>query len=180
MLDALGDMTAAFLATSSVTIAKVRAPALGGGFELVLLCDLALCSERAAFALPEIKLAALPPVACALLTAAVGTRRAADAILTGRRIDAATAEQWGIVSCAVADEALDAYVAELCTNLLSLSEDALRCCKRATRSRGVPDALRIYTDVLLRTDDAEEGVRAFMERRAPTWTWMHAPEEIAP
>ncbi len=180
MLAALADMAAAFRATSSVTVAKVAAPALGGGFELVLLCDLAVCSERAAFALPEIKLAALPPIACALLAAAAGERRALDLILTGRKLDAATAEQWGIVSRAVPHEALDEHVSELCGTLLSLSEDALRCCKRAARTRDVGDALRIYTDVLLKTRDAAEGTRSFIERRAPKWDWLREIEEVAP
>lgn len=180
MLAALGDMAAAFRATSSVTIAKVAAPALGGGFELVLLCDLAICSERAAFALPEIRLAALPPIACALLTAAAGERRALDLILTGRKLDAASAEQWGIVSRAVPHEALDEHVSELCGTLLSLSEDALRCCKRAARTRDTGGALRIYTDVLLKTRDAAEGTRSFLERRTPNWDWSHEIEEVAP
>jgi cyclohexa-1,5-dienecarbonyl-CoA hydratase len=180
LLAALAEMAAAFRTASSVTVAKVAAPALGGGFELVLLCDLAVCSERATFALPEIKLAALPPIACSLLPAAVGERRALDLILTGRKLDAATAEQWGIVSRAVTHDALDEQVSELCGVLLSLSEDALRCCKWATRSRDVGAALRIYTDDLLHTRDAAEGIQSFVERRAPTWNWLHELEEVAP
>ena len=180
MLAAFAEMAAAFRTTSSVTVAKVDAPALGGGFELVLLCDLAVCSERATFALPEIKLAALPPIACSLLPAAVGERRALDIILTGRKLDAAAAEQWGIVSRAVTHDALDEHVLELCGALLSLSEDALRCCKRAARSHDVGDAMRIYTDVLLHTRDAAEGIQSFIERRAPRWNWQHELEEVAP
>jgi cyclohexa-1,5-dienecarbonyl-CoA hydratase len=180
MLAALAEMASAFRSTSSVTVAKVDAPALGGGFELVLLCDIAVCSERAAFALPEIKLAALPPIACELLPAAVGERRALDLILTGRKLDAMAAEQWGIISRAVPHDALDEHISELCGALLSLSEDALRCCKRAARSRDVGDAMRIYTDVLLHTRDAAEGIQSFIERRAPTWNWQHELEEVAP
>ena len=180
MLAALAEMAAAFRTTSSVTVAKVDAPALGGGFELVLLCDLAVCSERATFALPEITLAALPPIACSLLPAAVGERRALDLILTGRKLDAESAERWGIVSRAVPHDVLDEQVLELCDALLSLSEDALRCCKRATRSCDVGDALRIYTDVLLHTRDAAEGIQSFIERRAPTWNWQHELEEVSP
>jgi len=180
MLAALAEMAAAFRATSSVTVAKVAAPAIGGGFELVLLCDLAVCSERATFALPEITLAALPPIACSLLPAAVGERRALDLILTGRKLDAESAERWGIVSRAVPHDALDEHVLELCSALLLLSEDALQCCKRAARSRDVVDAMRIYTDVLLHTRDAAEGIQSFVERRAPTWNWQHELEEVSP
>lgn len=178
LLSALADMAAAFRGTPSITVAKVGAPAFGGGFELVLLCDLAICSERASFALPEIKLAALPPIASALLPAAVGERRALDLILTGRKLDAATAEQWGIVSRAVTHGSLDEHAASLCASLLSLSDDALRCCKRAARTIDLDDALRIYTDDLLGTRDAAEGTRSFMERRAPRWSWSDATEEV--
>lgn len=178
MLAALADMADAFCETTSVLIAKVAAPALGGGFELVLLCDIAVCAERATFGLPEIKLAALPPIACALLPAAVGERRALDLILTSRTLDAAAAERWGIVSRAVPDAALDEHVETLCGALLALSEDALRCCKQAARSRDASEALRIYTDVLLHTGDAAEGIRSFIERRAPKWNWSLEPEEV--
>ena len=177
MLLALHEMAEAFRATRSVTVAKVGAPALGGGFEIVLLCDIALCSERASFSLPEIKLAALPPIACALLPAAVGNRRAADAILTGRAIDAKTAEQWGIVSRAVANDVLDTSAAGLCSDLLALSEDALSCCKSAIRAISIDDALLTYTEGLLPARDAEEGVVSFLERRAPVWEWKSNLEE---
>lgn len=180
MLRELREMADAFRTTRSVTIATVGAPALGGGFELVLLCDLAICSERASFSLPEIKLAALPPIACALLPAAVGERRAADAILTGRTIDAKAAELWGIVSRVVPREVLDASAMGLCADLLSLSEDALRCCKSATRAISIDDALHMYTEVLLPTNDAAEGIASFMERRMPTWDWQSRHQEVAP
>jgi enoyl-CoA hydratase/carnithine racemase len=117
MLEAVGRLANAFLGASPITVAKVGAPAIGGGFELVLLCDLAICSMRATFALPEITLAAMPPIGCGLLAQAVGTRRAADLMLTGRSIDAATAELWGIVCQAVPveqlDEALRIYLGDL-------------------------------------------------------------------
>jgi len=103
-----------------------------------------------------------------------------ELILTGRKLDAAAAEQWGIISRAVPHDALDEHISELCGALLSLSEDALRCCKRAARSRDAGDAMRIYTDVLLHTRDAAEGIQSFIERRAPTWNWQHELEEVAP
>ena len=178
MLKALAAMADAFATISSITVAKVAGPALGGGFELVLLCDLAVCSERATFALPEIKLAALPPIACALLPAAAGQRRALDLILTGRTLGGAAAEQWGLVSRCVPHATLDDHVSEFCTALLSLSEDALRSCKQAARANDIGEALRIYTDVLLRSRDAAEGCRSFVERRPPVWNWQTRIEEV--
>ncbi len=176
MLAAFGEMAAAFAATPSVLVANVGAAAMGGGFEIVLLCDLAICSDAASFALPEIKLAALPPVACALLPQIVGRQRALDLILTGRRIDAAEAERLGIVTRCVPHDDLESAVANLCAQLSALSEDALRACKRATVGGDLREALRLYTGELLQTRDAAEGIAAFLERRPPQWS--HHNEEI--
>jgi len=180
MLAAVADMARAFQSAAPVTVAKVGASALGGGFELVLLCDFALCSHRARFSLPEIGLAALPPIACALLPRAIGERRAVDAMLTGRAIDAETAERWGIVSQAVTPEQLDDATRSLCDKLLAMSGDALRSCKRATRAANVAEAMRVYTDDLLHTEDAAEGVHAFLERRRPVWRHARSPIEVGP
>jgi cyclohexa-1,5-dienecarbonyl-CoA hydratase len=179
MLEAVGQLAVAFLAASPITVAKVAAPAIGGGFELVLLCDLAICSHRAKFALPEITLAAMPPIACGLLAQAVGARRAADLILTGRSIDAATAELWGIVREAVPAERLDESAQKLCDSLLALSPDALRACKRAMHTGSMQDALRIYLGDLLPSPDAAEGINAFLERRKPVFGAAPQVQELA-
>jgi len=76
-------------------------------------------------------------------------------------------------------QALDARAVDLCSDLLSLSEDALRCCKSATRAISIDDALLTYTDVLLPTRDAAEGIASFMERRAPAWDWKSKLQETA-
>lgn len=169
MLAAVAGMAAAFRSAKPVTLAKVAAPALGGGFELVLLCDLAICSQRARFSLPEIKLGALPPIACELLPQAIGARRSTELMLTGRVVDAQTAERWGIVLQAVAHEQLDDAVQAQCSELLSMSATALTLCKRAIRACDTRKAVDIYTEELLQTDDATEGISAFLEKRAPAW-----------
>lgn len=179
MLRAFGELAQAMHVSDSVFIAKVDAPAIGGGFELALLCDIIAGSERAAFSLPEITLAALPPVACELLPRIVGKQRAADLIFTGRVLDAPTAERWGILSYLVPQDQLDDTVRDICRRLTALSDDALRCCKRAVRSRSMREALHIYTDDLLRTRDAAEGITAFLQRRAPQWTWSMQTEEFS-
>jgi cyclohexa-1,5-dienecarbonyl-CoA hydratase len=169
MLRAFSGLAHAFSITTPITVAKVGAQAIGGGFELALLCDILVVSEHARFSLPEVKLAALPPVACALLSKIVGEKRALDLILTGRSIDGPTAECWGIASRCVRHEELDSAVAELCHDLLARSEDALVSCKSAAQVRTIEDSLRIYEDSLLRTHDAGEGIRAFLEKRDPRW-----------
>jgi cyclohexa-1,5-dienecarbonyl-CoA hydratase len=180
MLNAVGDLAAAFEVAAPVTVAKVGAPAIGGGFELVLLCDLAVCSHRATFSLPEIKLAALPPIACGRLAQVIGERRAAELIFTGRSIDAATAELWGIVCEAVPAERLDEAAQTMCDALLALSADALRCCKRALGTAATEDALHIYMRDLLPTRDAAEGINAFLERRKPMFRRSLHVEEVTP
>jgi cyclohexa-1,5-dienecarbonyl-CoA hydratase len=169
MLRAFAGLAHAFSIATPITIAKVGAQAIGGGFELALLCDMLIVSEHARFALPEVKLAALPPVACALLAKIVGEKRALDLILTGRSIDGPTAESWGVASRCVRHEELDDAVDELCHDLLGRSEDALASCKSAALVRTIEDSLRIYEDSLLRTHDAGEGIRAFLEKREPHW-----------
>jgi len=167
----------AFRNASPVIVCAVNGPAVGGGFELVLLADLALCSTRATFSLPEIELAALPPVACGLLPRLVGERRALDLIVSGKRLDAAEAREWGLVGDVVSPAALADRAHALCTRLLSYSHDALRACKRATRAGDIDSAMRTYGDELLPTDDAAEGITAFLEKRPPLWAHTrHAME----
>jgi len=180
MLEAVGELAIAFSSADPVIVAKVAAPAIGGGFELVLLCDLAICSHRAKFSLPEITLAALPPIACGILPQVIGSRRATELILTGRSIDAATAELWGVVCEAVPAERLDESAQKLCEALLALSTDALRCCKRAMRTGSVEGALRIYIQDLLPTFDAAEGIHAFLERRKPDFQQPLDVQEVTP
>ncbi len=178
MLDAFADVALAFGEASPVIICAVGGPALGGGFELMLLSDLAICSTRAHFALPEVQLAALPPIACVLLPRLVGERRAFDAIVTGKRIDADTALGWGLVSEVVAPEALAVRAEAMCEQLLSYSHGALAACKRAMRSGSLLEAMHIYRYELLPTDDAAEGINAFLEKRPPVWAHTRSSVEV--
>lgn len=179
MLDAFAQLAHAMHACDAALIAKIDAPAIGGGFELALLCDFIVASERASFSLPEITLAALPPVACELLPRVVGKQRAADLILTGRVLDAQSAERWGIVSYLVPQDQLDDTARSLRDRLLAYSDDALRCGKHAIRLRSMREAFHIYTSDLLQTRDAAEGIAAFLQRRAPQWTWSLQTEEFS-
>jgi cyclohexa-1,5-dienecarbonyl-CoA hydratase len=179
MLDAFSDAAFAFREASPVIVCAVGGPALGGGFELMLLADLAICSTRAFFALPEVQLAALPPIACALLPRLTGERRAFDAIVTGRRIDAGTALAWGLVSEVVEPEELAERAQAICRHLLSYSHDAIRACKRAMRAGDLRGAMRVYRDELLPTDDAAEGIQAFLEKRPPIWAHTRQPVEVS-
>jgi len=164
MLQAFHRAIRGLLDAEAVTVADVRGDAFGGGCELVAACDLAYATPAARFGQPEIDIGCFPPVAASLLPARIGPKRAADLVLTGRRIDAATAADWGLISGI--DEQGAGPAIEV---LLEKSAPALRAAKLALRSPNLAEAERIYIDRLLDLDDYAEGIRAFQEKRLPKW-----------
>lgn len=167
MLAAFHRAIRGLLALDAITVADVRGDALGGGCELVLACDLCVAAPAARFGQPEIDVGCFPPVAAALLPARVGWARAVDLIATGRRIDAATAERWGLVA-RVAEDGAEPLVQEL----LAKSPEVLRTTKaalRAARTGGLDAAERVYLERLLPLPDCAEGVAAFLAKRPPRW-----------
>jgi cyclohexa-1,5-dienecarbonyl-CoA hydratase len=166
----------ALVATMKVTIAAVHGHCLGGGAELAMMCDIAYTTESAQWGFPEIKLGCYPPVACTALAALVGQKRAAELILTGRTIDGKVAAQIGLATRAVPEDTLGA-VKESIGHLQGLSPAALALAKKASYAwdsmhfdKGLARAERIYFDEPMKTSDAQEGIRAFMEKREPKWT----------
>jgi cyclohexa-1,5-dienecarbonyl-CoA hydratase len=167
----------ALVASKKVTIAAVRGHCLGGGAELAMVCDMAYTTASAEWGFPEIKLGCYPPVACTALAALVGQKRAAELILTGRTISGAEAAEMGLANRAVPDEELAAAVDETVRQLLRLSPAALAVTKKAVYAwdamhfdKGLARAEKIYVEELMKTADAQEGIRAFMEKREPKWT----------
>ncbi|MBA2756493.1 MAG: enoyl-CoA hydratase/isomerase family protein [Chloroflexi bacterium] len=158
-------------------IAAVRGYALGGGCELAMSCDLIVAGEDARFGQPEIRIGVMPGAGgTQRLTRAVGTARAMELILTGRTMDAAEARAAGLVTRVVpADEVLEAALA-LGDVIASMPPLAVRAAKRAVRQaeelplRAGLQAERAAFFELFATDDQREGMRAFMEKRAPAWT----------
>ncbi len=167
----------ALVSTKKVTIAAVHGYCLGGGVELAMMCDIVFTTESAQWGFPEIKLGCYPPVACTALAALVGQKRAAELILTGRTIGGREAAEIGLASRSVSENDLAAAVAESVSHLRELSPAALALAKKASYAwdsmhfdKGLARAERIYFDDLMKTSDAHEGIRAFMEKRAPNWT----------
>ncbi|HET7617593.1 MAG TPA: enoyl-CoA hydratase/isomerase family protein [Vicinamibacterales bacterium] len=160
------------------TIAAVHGRCLGGGFELVLACDLVFATGDAVLGVPEVGLGVFPPAAAAILPMRVGPSRAARAILGG---DALPAPWWaaaGLIDRVVAPPALlDAEVDQwFASHLLNRSAAALAHAAEAARasllrttSPVLGDLERQYLDRLMRTHDASEGIAAFLERRTPRW-----------
>jgi cyclohexa-1,5-dienecarbonyl-CoA hydratase len=167
----------ALVASKKVTIAAVHGHCLGGGAELAMVCDMVYTTDSAQWGFPEIKLGCYPPVACTALAALVGQKHATELILTGRTISGQEAADIGLANRAVPEDQLAAAVDECVGHLLKLSPAALSVAKKAIYAwdsmhfdKGLGRAERIYMEDLMKTEDAHEGIRAFMEKHAPKWT----------
>jgi len=164
------------VSTKKVTIAAVCGHCLGGGAELAMVCDLVYTSESATWGFPEIKLGCFPPVAVTALAALVGQKHASDLILTGRSISGREAESIGLANRAMADGEVESAVQESLDSLSRLSPTALAVAKRAIYAwdsmhfdKGLVRAEKIYLDELMKTEDAGEGISAFLQKRKPLW-----------
>ncbi len=160
----------------AITIAAVHGHCLGGGMELASCCDLVLAADNSRFGQPEVDLGCFPPAAAALYPTRLGSGRTLELLLSGRLVGCAEAERLGLVTWRVPAAELDAKVEEIGARITSKSAAVTRRIKRAVqaaRSRSFEDALaeteRIYLEELLPTEDAREGVTAFLEKRSPAW-----------
>lgn len=159
-----------------VTVAAVHGYCLGGGMELATFCDFVLATESAEFGQPEIKLGCFPPVALITLPQLIGMRAAMDFILTGRQIDAAEAQRLGLVTGVVPDSGLSDAVDKLLDELQALSPAVLQLTRKtlwrlhaAEFVAQLDEVERVYLTELMHTEDAQEGIRAFLEKRAAIW-----------
>ena len=185
--DHLGDRVAAMLANfhdcfrtlaklDIVTVACVRGAALGGGAELAFACDFVLASDRAKFGQPEINLGVFPPVAAYQLSRQTAPRKGLELLLSGDTIDAATAERLGLVNAVFPTAEFDAKCEEWLQKIYKQSASSIRFAKRAFRIAQSADfderlatVERLYLEELMKTDDANEGLNAFIEKRKPVW-----------
>ena len=171
------ELTRKLAALSTPTIAAVNGIAFGGGCEIALACDIRIAVESARFGQPEIKLGIMPGWGgTQRLPRLIGLARATRLLLTGEAIDARTALDWGLVSEVVADASLKDRVAELAEEIASLPPLAIAATKRAL-AEGVDKPLSHGLDVesrefmrLFGTDDAREGIDAYLAKRPARWT----------
>ncbi|HEU5231281.1 MAG TPA: enoyl-CoA hydratase/isomerase family protein [Terriglobales bacterium] len=177
MLEKFHGVIRRLLKIPKVTVAAVKGACLGGGAELAMTCDIVITTDAAHWGFPEIRLGCYPPVAAAALASVVGQKRAAELILTGRSFDGREAERIGLANRAVPADTLKETASEYVHRLAELSPAALTNAKRALYAwdaahfeKGLARAEDIYLKDLVRTEDAQEGIRAWMEKRSPRWT----------
>lgn len=157
-------------------IAQVHGVATAAGCQLVASCDLAVAETAARFATPGVRIGLFCSTPMVPLTRAVGPKRAMQMLMTGDLIDAATAVEWGLINDAVAPEALEAAVTALATRIAEASPMVLALGKRTFYEQAgmhQADAYELAGKVMTEnaaTNDAHEGITAFLEKRSPTWT----------
>ena len=172
----LADLFLDMYALGKPTIARVRGFALAGGFGLALACDFVIAADDAQFGLPEIDVGLWPYMITVPLMRSMPPKKALELMLTGRRLGVDEAERIGFLNRVVAADDLDAAVAELATSLASKSPAIVKLGRDSfyeVWDRSAADALAYLHPMLTLTtltEDSQEGITAFSEKRAPRWT----------
>jgi crotonobetainyl-CoA hydratase len=160
-------------------IAAVNGLAVGGGFELVLSCDLIVAVEEAQFFLPEIFVGVLADSASFRLTKRLPHHIALEMLLTGRRMRAVEAQRWGLVNAVVTAESLMDKAREYANLMIEAAPLSLAAVKELVRETAVLPLEACYAlmrsgqlpayETMLHSEDASEGPKAFAEKRKPVW-----------
>jgi len=157
-------------------IAMINGYCLGGGCELALACDIRIASENASFGQPEINLGIIPGGGgTQRLTRLVGEGKAMEMILTGEIIDAKSAHAIGLVNHVVPLDQLEAKTMEIASRIaekspiaLSLAKEAVKIASRSNLDEGLRREVDLFA-LCFSTEDKDEGVKAFLEKRKPVW-----------
>ncbi|MGC1404338.1 MAG: enoyl-CoA hydratase-related protein, partial [Thermodesulfobacteriota bacterium] len=143
---------------------------------LALYCDLVVASEKAKFGQPEIQVGVFPPIAALILPRIAGRKKALELILSGETIGAQEALSLGLINKVVPPDALEEEFQKFCAKFTPLSGLVLSLTKKAFNAglmdpsdRGLKEIEKIYLQELMKTKDAQEGLKAFLEKRKPVW-----------
>lgn len=176
MIAGFSRLFAAFGALELPMVMAVDGAALGAGFELVMMADVLLATERSTFGQPEIRIGFFAPVGVAWLPARIGVARAIEVTSTGRTYSAAEMHTMGLVSRVVADGGLAEALAQVLGDLRRASPLVMRMNVRLAKSlNGRPfeearlEAERVFLGELMATEDVREGIASFFEKRRPAW-----------
>ncbi len=171
-----GQLLARFQQLKKPSVARINGHALAGGLGLALACDLAVTVDSAAFGTPEIDRGLFPMMVLAYLQRHVGRKRALELLLTGERLTATQALEWGLVNRVVTADVLDAAVDTLAGKLAGKSLAVLALGRRSFfTAEDLPlgpslEFLAAQLSLNVLADDAGEGVTAFLEKRPPKWS----------
>ncbi len=172
----LGRMFAALNSLPMPLIGRIHGAALGGGAGLAAVCDIVVAAEDTIFGFTEVKLGILPAVISPYAIAKIGQSAARELFLTGARFSAARAKEVGLVHVVATEPELDKVVSKYVNDLLSSGPHAVAASKRliaAVASRPPEDVLDLTVDTIARqrvSPEGQEGLRAFLEKRKPSWT----------
>jgi cyclohexa-1,5-dienecarbonyl-CoA hydratase len=176
MLEAFRKIFENLIKLDKPTLAVVAGPALGAGSILAAACDMVLAGQSAKFGHPEIKGGVFNTVATVLLPRLIGRKKAFELVLGGASLSAVDAERLGLVSRVLPDDKLESEAAALIQRFQESSAPVVQFTRRAITGAldlPFPDALRhaedVYLNQLMGTEDAEEGLRAIIEKRRPVW-----------
>jgi enoyl-CoA hydratase/carnithine racemase len=156
-------------------IARGQGPATAAGAQLVASCDLAVAVDDAWFATPGVQIGLFCTTPMVPVSRAVGQKRAMQMLLTGEPVPAETAVEWGLINEAVPADQLDAAVNRLAEKIAGFSSDTIAIGKRAFYAQTglpAPSAYEVAAPIMAAnaaTDDAQEGMSAFLEKRTPQW-----------
>ncbi|MGV3525609.1 MAG: enoyl-CoA hydratase/isomerase family protein [Candidatus Sericytochromatia bacterium] len=157
------------------SIARVNGFALGGGFGLAMACDLVVAADSARFGTPEVNIGLFPMVIMPVLARSIGRKHLLELMFTGRKLSAKQALEWGLINDVVESEHLDARVQELSAQISSKSRHTLALGREAFYTMAdLPQstAMAYLKEMLsqnLHSQDAREGLQAFLEKRPPVW-----------
>jgi cyclohexa-1,5-dienecarbonyl-CoA hydratase len=158
------------------SIAVVNGSALGGGCELALYCDMVIATEKSKFGQPEIQVGVFPPIAALIFPRIIGRKKAMELILSGETISAQEALSLGLINKVIPETALNEEVKGFIEKFKKLSGIVLKMAKEATLAglnddleKGLQAIEKIYLDRLMKSYDATEGLKSFLEKRKPIW-----------
>jgi cyclohexa-1,5-dienecarbonyl-CoA hydratase len=176
MIKSFHDIFRAMIKLNKPTLAVVNGSAIGGGCELVTFCDFIIASETSKFGQPEIQVGVLPPIACIIFPKIISQKKALELLLSGALIAAPEAEQIGLINKSVPVDKLDEEAAKFINKFTGLSSVVLAHTRQAALGRFNKEFLDYLAEVednylnkLMKTEDANEGLKAFLEKRKPEW-----------
>jgi len=176
MVDVFDGMFHRMDALKVPSVAVVNGSALGGGCELAIYCDMVIATERAKFGQPEIQVGVFPPIAALVMPRIIGRKKAMELILSGDTIGAQEALTLGLVNKLVPEASLAEEVNKFVEKFTKLSGIVLKWTREAVLAglnddpgKGLKAIEDIYLGKVMKTHDAMEGLKAFLDKRKPSW-----------